>query len=259
MGAEAGGETQTDPTKWAAGGTLGCLGCSLFLVLLFGTFVVAALGWIFWPLVLLCKIGLLSCDANSGGGVDNDKVVAAYNSDGRGALNEATVPSEYLAYVKEAGAQCPQIGPIVIAAQIQQESGFNASLVGPDGAKGISQMPPDKFTEFGEDDDDSGETSALNAEDSIMAQARYMCALAKDIDRLADNNEIRGDRLNMTLAAYELGLDAVKQAKGVPKGDTRTGSYVVGVRSGFAMYSADGGLPGATSPPSLSPRPTPSS
>jgi len=258
------GQEGTNPAVIGAVAGVGFLGCLLFplviLLLLIGTFVAAALGWIFWPLVLLCEIGILPCDAGDGGSdLDQDQVVAAYNSDGRGGLNDVTVPSAYLTFIKEAGAECTQIGPLAIAGQIQQESGFNEKLAGPDGAEGISQMPPDKFKEFGKDDDDSGETSALQAEDSIRAQGRYMCSLAKEIDTLVTNNEITGDRLELTLAAYDAGLDAVKAAKGVP--DTQqTQSYIIGVRSSFALYSENVDLPGEASyPATLSPRPTPSS
>ncbi|GAA2066233.1 hypothetical protein GCM10009801_12410 [Streptomyces albiaxialis] len=235
----------------AGGGFFGCFVPLIVLLLLVGVVIVCALGVIFWPLVLICKI--FGCPSGGGGGDDTgDKVSEAYYSDGKGELNEASVPADYLEAIKDAGEECPQIGPIVIAAQIQQASGFNKDLIGPKGKKGISQLPPDKFEEYGEDDDDNDETSALDAEDSIMAQARYMCALAKDIEEMAKNNEVTGDRLDMTLAAYSLGsLDAVKKARGVPK-DRDAKGYIVAVRSGFSLYS------GAVKPPDGQPYPTPS-
>ncbi|MDQ0772145.1 hypothetical protein QF026_000611 [Streptomyces aurantiacus] len=269
MGASGGDDAQSSgsSTTYIAGGiATGVVGCfvslALLLILLAGTFVTAALGWIFWPIVLLCKIGILDCGSDGGGGskVDTTQVIEAYNSDGRGALNENAVPAEYLERIKSAGKECSQIGPIVIVSQIQLASQFNEKLVGTDGREGISQMPPDKFKEFGKDDDSSGETSALNAADSIMAQGRYMCSLAKEIDTLIANKEVEGDALNMTLAAYKVGLDAVKQAKGVPKPEVSQDaqSYIVGVRSSFALYSADASLTDETYP-SLSARPTPTS
>lgn len=110
-------------------------------------------------------------------------------------------------------------------------------------------MPPDKFTEFGEDSDDNGKTSALDAEDSITAQGKYLCDLAEDIDTLRADKEVEGDSLDLTLAAYDVGLDAVKQAHGVP--DTpRSKSYVSAIRSQFSVYS------GAVKPPDGSPYPT---
>ncbi|WP_367318313.1 transglycosylase SLT domain-containing protein [Streptomyces sp. HUAS ZL42] len=238
---------------------LGCLAFVLLIVIAIGTLVACLLGFVFWPLMLLCKINLLPCgDDSDGGGLDNDQVIAAYESDGKGQLNSATIPSQYVTLVEEAGNECTQIGAIVIAAQIQLESGWNEKLVGPDGAEGISQVPPDKFKEFGEDADDNDKTSGLDAADSIKAQSKYMCSLAKEIDTLIANNEVKGDPLNLTLAAYDSGLDAVKQAKGVPDND-RAQSYIIGVRSGFALYSNSVDMPYESPYPSLSPRPTPSS
>jgi hypothetical protein len=260
VSADTGGGSQSGSAELAAGGSLLFFGCLLPLLLLCvmaGTLVASALGYIFWPIMLLCKIGIPICKSDSGSTTNSDVVIQAYQSDGKGQLNSQVVPSQYLTYVQDAGKECDQIGPVVIAAQIQQASGFDEKLVGPDGAEGISQLPPDKFKEFGEDSDGNGQTSALDAEDSIMAQARYMCSLAKDIDSLVANNEVKGDRLDMTLAAYKVGLDSVKQAKGVPD-DDRAQSYIISVRSGFSMYLSGTGLSGGSAYPSLSPRPMPS-
>ncbi|MFE9685392.1 lytic transglycosylase domain-containing protein [Streptomyces sp. NPDC006285] len=241
----------------AGAGFMGCLFSPLILLLLLvGVIVICAIGVVFWPLVMICQI--FGCGGGSDdASVDSDKVAEAFASDGKGELIEASVPSEFLKYIQDAGKECDQIGPIVIAAQIQQESMFNAKLVGPDGAEGISQLPPDKFDEFGEDDDDSDETSALDAGDSIMAQGRYMCSLAKDIDTLVANNELKGkdlDKLDLTLAAYHLGLDEVKKAKGVPDHGGAQ-SYIFAVRTAFGLYAGAVELPEGETYPSVSPLP----
>lgn len=258
MGTKAeGGTQQSEVTKTAATLSFLFLGMAflgsvlvvlIVLILLLGTIVLCAIGAIFWPVVIICSV--FGCGGGDGSAqVDTDQVATAYQSDGQGTLAEEAVPEEFREPVQDAGTECPRIGPIVIAAQIQRESGFVKDLVGPGGAEGISQLPPDKFEEFGEDDDDSGETSALDAEDSIMAQGRYMCALAEDIAELAAHNEVKGDQLDMTLAAYELGLDEIKKAKGVPD-HSRAKSYVMGVRTSFALYS------GAVKPPEGEPYPS---
>ncbi|MEU6201526.1 transglycosylase SLT domain-containing protein [Streptomyces sp. NPDC047061] len=232
----------------------------LALCIVLVTIIVEALSWVFWPLMFLCDIHVLHCggDSSGTGSVDSDKVAAVYQSDGRGALNTANVPADFLQPIQDAGLLCTQIGPIVIAAQIQQESGFNSRLEGLDGAEGISQLPPDKFKEFGEDDDDNGDVSALDPEDSIMAQGRYLCSLAKDIDTLRADQAVEGNALDLTLAAYDLGIDAVKQAKGIPKSSSAQ-AYVIGVRSGFVLFSDAVELSDGQTYPSLSPRPTPTS
>lgn len=266
MGAGAGGKGQSsggkegvDPTVLiAAGAVTGLPGCMIALLIGLGALaasvVVSAIGYFFMPLVILCDI-FGGCGGGGGGvSVDDDRVSEVFAGDGRDELNEAAVPAQFLEHVKEAGDECDRIGPMVIAAQIQYESQWNKDLVGPDGEKGLSQLPSDKFDEFGEDDDDSDDTSALDAADSIRAQGRYLCSLSKDIETLAANNKVKGDHLDMTLAAYDLGLDAVKKAKGVPA----TGgaqSYIYGIRSLFSLYSDAIKLPDGEVYPTISPLP----
>lgn len=264
MGAGTAGKGQSSDNKGtntiimaAAAGT-GVSGCLLFpviiLVLLAGVLVICAIGFFFWPLVIICSI--FGCGGGDGeASVDNDRVSEVFASDGSGELNEAAVPAGFLEYVKDAGEECDRIGPMVIAAQIQQASQWNEKLVGVGGKKGISQLPPDKFDEFGEDDDDNDSTSALDGGDSIRAQGRYMCSLSKEIETLTASNEVKGDHLDLTLAAYSLGLDAVKKAKGVPA-EGGAQSYVYGIRSSFAIYSDAIKLPEGETYPTISPLPT---
>lgn len=264
MGAGAAGKGKSSDNKGTntilmavAAGT-GVSGCLLFpviiLILLAGVLVVCAIGFFFWPLVIICTI--FGCGGGDGeASIDNDRVSEVFASDGSGELNEAAVPAGFLEYVKDAGEECDRIGPMVIAAQIQQESQWNEKMEGVGGKKGISQLPPDKFDEFGEDDDDSGGTSALNGGDSIMAQGRYLCSLSNELETLAANGQVTGDHLDLTLSAYSLGLDAVKKAKGVP---TQGGaqSYVYGIRASFAIYSDAIKLPEGETYPTISPLPT---
>lgn len=264
MGAGAAGKGKSSDNKGTntilmavAAGT-GVSGCLLFpviiLILLAGVLVVCAIGFFFWPLVIICTI--FGCGGGDGeASIDNDRVSEVFASDGSGELNEAAVPAGFLEYVKDAGEECDRIGPMVIAAQIQQESQWNEKMEGVGGKKGISQLPPDKFDEFGEDDDDSGGTSALNAGDSIMAQGRYLCSLSKEIETLTTNGQVTGDHLDLTLSAYSLGLDAVKKAKGVPA-EGGAQSYVYGIRASFAIYSDAIKLPEGETYPTISPLPT---
>ncbi|MET4926990.1 transglycosylase SLT domain-containing protein [Streptomyces sp. PSRA5] len=241
----------------AAGAVAGVPGCVLTLLIGLGALaaavVVSAIGYFFMPLVIICDI--FGCGGGDGGAsVDDDRVAEVFAGDGRDELNEAAVPAQFLEHVKEAGAECDRIGPMVIAAQIQYESQWNQELVGLDGEKGLSQLPPDKFDEFGEDDDDNDDTSALDAADSIRAQGRYLCSLSKEIETLAANNKVKGDHLDLTLAAYDLGLSAVKQAKGVPASGGAQ-SYIYGIRSSFSLYSDAIKLPDGAVYPTISPLP----
>jgi len=241
------------------GALLGCLLPLLALILVFGGILMLLFNTVLLPVKLMCQAGAcpdlsVLTDKKS----DADQISEVFAGDGRGDLNDKSVPPEYLDAIEKAGKECPRIGPIVIAAQIAQESGFKEDLVGSDGAEGISQLPPGKFKEFGEDDDDNGESSALDPEDSIMAQGRYMCSLAEDIDKLIANNQVAkaddSKRLDMTLAAYHLGLKAVEKAKGTP-GTEEAKIYVTAVRSSFSLYAGVVKAPEGESYPTPSPLP----
>ncbi|MCF3133414.1 lytic transglycosylase domain-containing protein [Streptomyces olivochromogenes] len=258
------GGTSTAVRNTVAAGT-GC-GCMLAPVALVGTvIVVIVIGG--FGVLLAPLIALILLFGGGGGDSDNqdvaDQVVASLQGDGSGELDTSTVPDDLVEPIQDAGKLCGAIGPIVIASQIEKESGFNASLVGPNGKQGISQLPPDVFTKYGKDDDKNDKVSALDAKDSIMAQGRYLCDLANQAQKMIDGGEVvRTDTsnsvLDLALAGYHLGMDAVRAAKGVPNTNDAQG-YVLAVRAQFAKYAGiaappDGATPGVT--PGVSPGPT---
>ncbi|MFJ4922365.1 lytic transglycosylase domain-containing protein [Streptomyces sp. NPDC088725] len=240
----------------------GC-GCLLSPIALVGTLVVVLIIGGFGVL-LAPLIALILLFGGGGGSAGSNQETANQMIDvlqgaGKGRLDETTVPADLVDPIKRAGQQCPAIGPIVIASQIEKESGFDAALTGPDGELGLSQLPPDLFRRYGKDDDENGKTSALDAEDSIMAQGRYLCDLAKQGQQMIDNGELRdtGDgegslntSLDLALAGYDIGMDAVRAAKGVPQTNEAQG-YVLAVRAQFAKYQGiaappPGATPGVT-------------
>ncbi|WP_431986242.1 lytic transglycosylase domain-containing protein [Streptomyces griseoflavus] len=241
----------------------GC-GCLLSPVVLAGgaivVIIICGFGVLLAPLIAL----ILLFGGGGGGGGDGasneeiaQQVMDAFEGDGKGELEESTVPEDLVDPIKDAGAVCEAIGPIVIAAQIEYESGFDASLVGSGGERGLSQLPPEVFEEYGEDDDDNDEVSALDAEDSVMAQGRYLCALAEQVQQALDDGRAEGDALSLTLAAYHVGIDTVLAAGGLPRTNEAQG-YVAAVRAQFAKYAGvaappDGATPGVTPDPAASP------
>jgi len=273
-----GGSNAVRNTAIAAGGA----GCLLFpLGLAAGIVIVIVFCGFGVLLAPLIAIYLLFHSISGGGGGGGDvpgpsdasSVMAIFQGDGQGDLDTSTIPDEDLVDpIQKAGEICAAIGPIVIASQIEKASGFNASLVGPDGRKGISQLPPDAFTKYGKDDDDNGKTSALDAEDSIMAQGRYLCDLADEAQKMIDANEATGSVLDLALAGYDVGMDAVRAAKGVPN-TAGAQAYVAAIRAQFAKYAGVAAIPSGTPTPSgiqtslptavptesLTPTPTPTS
>ncbi|MEU3143565.1 MULTISPECIES: transglycosylase SLT domain-containing protein [unclassified Streptomyces] len=255
------GGTSTAVRNTIAAGT-GC-GCLLSPLALLGALVVVIIiggfGVLLAPLIAL--ILLFSGGGGDGGSAsedDADEVIAIFNGDGRGELDTSTVPEELADPIEEAGELCDAIGPIVIASQLERESGFNETLVGENGEEGVSQLPPEIFDEYGEDDDDNDETSALDAEDSIMAQGRYLCDLAEEAQQMIDANEATGSVLDLALAGYHVGMDAVRAARGVPQTNEAQG-YVLAIRAQFAKYEGVAAPPAGSTPgvtPGMDPDPT---
>lgn len=148
------------------------------------------------------------------------------------ALRPAAVPSQYLPWVERAGEECPQITPPVIAAQIEEESGWNPAAVSPVGAQGISQFMPGTWPQWGQDDDGTGNVSPFNPADAIMAQGRYDCALAAQMARYRSQGLVSGSILDLALAAYNTGPGNVLSAGGPPADTVPYYSAIESIASG---------------------------
>ncbi|MFJ9319414.1 lysozyme family protein [Streptomyces globisporus] len=255
----------------AAAGGCGCLALPVAMgTLVVVLIVIGGLGVLLLPLVVLFLIfnGLPLGDF---GGGDNaltpaeqrcesseriladaapqavaDRTREVFLGDGKGLLETApgqepvepcTVPAELFEPIRLAGQVCDAIGPVVIAAQIQYESGFDRDFVGPDGTRGISQVPDDVFTALRGLDADPADP-----EESIAAQGDFLCELAGEAQTLIDSGQATGSVLDLTLGAYDVGLDAVRDAGGIPATEEAQ-SYLIGVRTWFAPMEGVGPPP----------------
>ena len=182
-----------------------------------------------------------SSDPSDTGGQTSrlNALIELSGGDGRGTFDPTKVPDEDLvAPIRAAAKECDLLTPVILAAQIDYASGFDADKEGPQGRKGLSQLPPEVFDEFGEDDDDSGEASVLDAEDSIHAHARYFCHLAERTEQLRTDKKVVGDHLSLTLMAWDIGLETVEAQGGMPV--LALGAYPFQVRGLFAKYTTTG-------------------
>ncbi|MEU0002144.1 bifunctional lytic transglycosylase/C40 family peptidase [Streptomyces microflavus] len=128
---------------------------------------------------------------------------------GTAALS-ASVPAEYRSLVEEAGNSCPEVSPNLLAALLQQESGFNPKASSPVGAQGIAQFMPSTWESHGIDANDDGKRDVWDPEDAIPSSGKYLCTIAKEVD------DVPGDKRSNMLAAYNAGSGAVKKYGGVP-------------------------------------------
>ncbi|MGW0840143.1 peptidoglycan DD-metalloendopeptidase family protein [Streptomyces sp. NPDC002787] len=160
-----------------------------------------------------------------------------------GGLKSGQVPAEYVPWVLKAGAMCDVIKPAVIAAQIEAESGWNPNAKSPVGAEGLSQFMPGTWPSWGKDDDGNGRISPYDPGDAIMAQGRYDCALAEQVQGYKDSGQATGETLDLALAAYNAGPGAVQRYGGIPP-YTETQNYVVRIMSLIAKYESVDDPPG---------------
>ena len=111
------------------------------------------------------------------------------------------------------------------------------------GAEGLSQFMPGTWPSWGKDDDGNGRVSPYDPGDAIMAQGRYDCALAKQVQGYKDSGQATGETLDLALAAYNAGPGAVQQYGGIPP-YTETQNYVARIKSLISKYESVDDPPG---------------
>lgn len=179
------------------------------------------------------------------------------SSTGRsGALAVDVVPVVHRSWVEKAGAMCAEVPPAVIAAQIEAESSWNPNAVSSAGAQGISQFMPGTWATFGRDENGNG-VSPFDPADAIMAQGRYDCQLAAEIKQMQSGTwrmrcfneaqgrlmvppvagEVRGEILDLVLAAYNAGPCGVRVHRGIPP-YAETVRYVAKILKLMEKYAA---------------------
>lgn len=160
-------------------------------------------------------------------------------SGGSGQAQDLTglsnVPAEYQDVLLRAGSVCDAITPAVLAAQVEQESGWDPNAVSPAGAQGISQFMPGTWASNGLDGDGDGTADVFNPIDAIWSQGNHMCDLAAAVQQRIDSGALSGSVLELTLAAYNAGLGNVDKYGGVPP-FTETRNYVKNIVANAATY-----------------------
>ncbi|WP_280365103.1 peptidoglycan DD-metalloendopeptidase family protein [Nocardia wallacei] len=171
-----------------------------------------------------------------------------------GALAEGKVPPELEIWYRRAGSLCPEITPSILAAQGRQESGFRRGLTSPAGAQGLAQFLPTTARATDPDDgqpylldaDGNGTASLWDDGDAIIAQGRYMCSIAHQVERWIGEGKVRGDVVPLSLAAYNAGEGAVLASGGMPNQYaahfSETQPYVANILAMEAQYRAPGAM-----------------
>lgn len=160
---------------------------------------------------------------------------AAGSSPG-GAVAPGSVPPGWARWFNLSAQQCQQMTPSLLAAQSGAESGFDTSAISEVGAGGPSQFMPATWVTQGAEVDESGQVigppgsgDPSDPGDAIMAQGRYMCAIAEQVDGWIDVGKVTAPngRPELYLAAYNAGPGAVLASGGFPTGSP---DYVIQTR-----------------------------
>jgi murein DD-endopeptidase MepM/ murein hydrolase activator NlpD len=123
--------------------------------------------------------------------------VNAAEGDGEGGAR-VEVPEAFKQPVKDA-AEVSGLPEEIVAAQINQESGFSTSASSPVGAQGPAQFMPATWETYGEGGD------VNDPEDAMAGYGRYMKHLLEVSKPKADKNEGGPDAARLAVASYNAG------------------------------------------------------
>nr|WP_314223998.1 M23 family metallopeptidase [Streptomyces sp. DSM 40713] len=146
------------------------------------------------------------------------------------------VDPSYGPWLRKSADACTVVTPSALAAQIDQLTGWsNAGATTASGPQGIAAFTAADWKTWGKDDDGNGRSSPSDPADAIMALGRQDCSLARQVTGLRTDGTVNGDLVDLTLAAYAVGTDAVTKAGGVP---ASAQTYLGEVKALFAKYEA---------------------
>lgn len=150
------------------------------------------------------------------------------------------VPVEYQAYVNKAGSICPEITPPLIAAQVEQESGWNPRAQSEAGAQGISQFMPGTWATEGGDHNGDGVADVWDPADAIISQGHFMCHIVDKLKDDVNSKRIKATIQEAALAGYNAGPQAVINYGGIPSGGAydETKNYVDRIKELQTKYTA---------------------
>ncbi|UYP19922.1 bifunctional lytic transglycosylase/C40 family peptidase [Rhodococcus sp. Z13] len=147
-------------------------------------------------------------------------------------------------WLKKAGEMCEGITAPVLAALYSAENGFRygpTAPVSPVGARGPGQFMPGTWERYGQDADGDGVADILGIADPVMASGRLLCENYQLIEDWKQRGLVQGDTLDLTLAAYNAGVGAVKRSGGMPSGhpdyENQTKPYVAKIRATEPIFA----------------------
>lgn len=192
-------------------------------------FATGAAALLMFPVVLLVILA---------GGLGSPEPADAAGVPG-GALRAGSVPAEIAPHIIKAASMCPDLTPALIAAQIEQESGFR-NVTSPAGAQGYSQFMPGTWASIGKDYNGDGVANVLDPADAIPSQGAYMCQLIEQIKGWQASGRVpaSGDLIRLALTAYNGGPGVVLRYGGPIPGNRESEGYAGAVLARVPKFTA---------------------
>ncbi|MEU2395675.1 helix-turn-helix domain-containing protein [Streptomyces sp. NPDC007369] len=167
-----------------------------------------------------------------------------YSDDGRWLRTDSDIPERYRPLIVEAGTTChvPQVTPVLVAAMLKAESGFDPALSDPANDEyGIARWTPRVLRYYlPPDRQHTVPKPPFSPEDSIPAMGRMLCALAPELEG------VPGDPALNLAAAYRTTTWKV-QRQGAELEAIRP--YLEQVRTAMLRYRPESPLPPAGAAP----------
>lgn len=146
----------------------------------------------------------------------------------------SNVDGSYVPWLRKATEDCKGVGPALLAAHIDQLSGWRAESASLS-RQGLARFTEADWKKWGGDGDGNGTSSPQDAADAIMALGRRDCSLAEDVTALRTKGRISGSVADLTLAAYAVGTEEVTKAGKVPKAAR---AFVADVKDRLPQYES---------------------
>ncbi|MGC0416001.1 serine/threonine-protein kinase [Embleya sp. AB8] len=156
------------------------------------------------------------------------------------------VPAALRPIITEGAQRCTEaeVTPVLLAAMIKAESGFDAKAARPERDEyGIAMWTPSVFNAWAVDGDHDGTKDYMSPPDAIATMAAYVCWLAQRFKQ----EGLRQDIPALVAAGYRTSDRAILEAKGVPP---RVQAHVDTVLRYLAEYS---GRPPQSAGPATTP------
>ncbi|MCX4097694.1 M23 family metallopeptidase [Nocardia sp. alder85J] len=152
-------------------------------------------------------------------------------------VRPGAVPDAYSPWIARAARTCPEVTAPLIAAQLEQESGFRDVDNPASGALGPAQFLPETWAGEGVDGDGDGTRDPHSIPDAVMSQASYDCKLAAQAKSDLAQGILHGDLTQLWLSAYNCGPAATRAAGQVCQ-NPETLAYVTAITSRAAAFTS---------------------